>query len=178
MGFLSEAAQRGFKRAGSGSYVPEWYKITVGVGGFFIVAALGFSALTSEKPGPVPPSGTTTISEESVSGAAQVEGSKELKLIGGGSATIPNDALAVAEKAALAIWNGDWSGVVIDGDIPDASTTFPNAVVGRPSVMSVSDASISFVFSLDETGNGTWDQDFQVTVITSGAGWAYPAYIG
>jgi hypothetical protein len=178
MGYLSDAAQKGFKRAGAGAYVPEWYKITVGLGGVLIIVVLAFSALTSEKPEPVTTGTTPNTTTGPIPGQTDDTGDELLRLIGGGDAVVPRNALQVAERSALAIWTGDWSDVPVDGDIPDSSSTFPNASIGKPTVLSYSDTSISFVFSLDESSDGSWDQDFQVTVVSTGSGWAFPAYIG
>lgn len=180
MGFLSESARRGFKRAGGGAYVPDWYKSTVAVGGVVIVGALAYAALTSDRPDmSIPPAGSQVVVGSTTSGGSQSSsGTVELPVVGGDTSNVPRAALAAAEAAALAIWTGDWSEVPVDGDLGDTSATFPDAVVGKPSVLSVSTGSISFLFSLDEKGDGRWDQDFQVTVIEGAGGWTYPTYIG
>jgi|LauGreDrversion2_3_1035106.scaffolds.fasta_scaffold08129_2 hypothetical protein len=176
MGFLSDAAKRGFERAGGGTYVPTWYKSTVAVGGVFIIGVLAYSAITTDRPDPVAPGGSITVGEP-IQKDLSSETSK-LPLVGGGSVDIPKSALETAEAAALAIWTGDWSKVPVDGEFSDVSATYPNSIVGKASVLNSGSESISFLFSLDEDGNGIWDQDFQVTVISGASGWVYPSYIG
>ena len=176
MGHLSDAAQRGFKRAGGGAYVPNWYKSTMVVGGVFIVTVLAFSAITGEKPQMVEDLPNTQV--QANEGILPEYSTVELPAIGGGTENVPQEALSAAEAAALAIWTGDWSEVPVDGELGSTSATYPDAIVGQPSVLSVGAGSISLLFSLDENGDGNWDQDFQVTVVESAAGWSYPSYIG
>jgi len=176
MGFLSDAAKRGFNRAGGGAYVPTWYKSTVMVGGVFIVGILAYTALTSERPEPVQTGGPVVVIDDNKNPASS--GSTTLPLVGGVTVDVPESAYAAAEAAASAIWTGNWSDVPVDGELPDVSATFPDAVVGQASVLSSGADSISFLFSLDEEGNGSWDQDFQVTVVNGSSGWTYPSYIG
>ena len=176
MGQLSEAAKKGFERAGGGTYVPPWYKSTVAVGGIFIIGVLAYSAITTNQPDSVLPGGSITVNEplqEELS-----SGTSKLPFVGGGTIDVPKSAFETAELAALAIWTGDWSKVPVDGELSDVSATYPNSIVGKATVLNSGSESISFIFSLDEDGNGIWDQDFQVTVISVSSGWVYPSYIG
>ena len=176
MGHLSEAAKRGFERAGGGTYVPTWYKSTVAVGGVFIIGVLAYSALTTDRPESAAPTGSITVSEPIQNDS--FSGFSKLSLVGGGTIDVPKSALETAEAAALAIWTGDWTNVPVDGEFSDVSATYPNSIVGKASVLNSGSESISFLFSLDEDGNGIWDQDFQVTVVNGTSGWVYPSYIG
>lgn len=183
MGNLSEAARNGFRKAGGGAYVPEWYKLSVGIGTILIFLILVINAVLSQKitndtltPNNQP--STTIIKENDDSNISLPNESVPSRDTNGKEVYVSKAALDTATLAGLAIWNGDWDGVPVSGELGMPVSTFPEAIVGKSRVISASSTMASFLFSLDKTGDGKWDQSFQITVINDGSGWVYPLAIG
>jgi hypothetical protein len=183
MGFLSDGARNAYRKAGGSAYVPEWYRsaiwagMVIAVGGMLFAAVLGDSDAPpstysqdrmSALPVETPVSESPTFVGETIS----------LSGLDGSSVQISAEAFAAASAAGLALWNGDWDGVPVVGELPNVSATFPKAQLGDARVIAYEAGTLSLLFELDENGSGRMTQEFQVTVVRDGDGWAYPAFGG
>jgi hypothetical protein len=185
MGFLSDGARNAYRKAGGSAYVPDWYRNAIWVGAVIAAGGIFLAAAFNDNDAPPStysqgvPSGSVLNTEPS-QGAAQSDVSDLVSLRGvdGARYDVPRAALDVAASAGLALWTGDWEGVPVTGDLPGTSATFPQARLGTARVVSADADAVSLLFELQEDGDGTVTQEFQVTVVATGDGWAYPAFGG
>jgi hypothetical protein len=185
MGFLSDGARNAYRKAGGSAYVPDWYRNAIWVGA--LIAAGGVFLSTTFNDNDAPPStynqsvspGSDAPTEPS-QGSVQtdVSGLVSLRGVDGARYDIPRAALDAAEAAGLALWTGNWEGVPVTGELPGSSATFPQARLGTARVVSADADVVSLLFELREDGDEKVTQEFQVTVVATGDGWAYPAFGG
>lgn len=182
MGFLSDGARNAYRKAGGSAYVPDWYRSAIWLGAVLAVGAMLLTAVLNDND--APPS--TYAIDQQLAGSGEVVADDnadvgvtvQLRGVDGSRYDIPRAALDAASRAGLALWTGDWVGVPVYGELPDTSATFPDAVLGGVRVVTADAETVSLLFELDETGDGRITQEFQVTVVRTGDGWAYPAFGG
>lgn len=184
MGFMSDTARKGFGKANRRVYVPESMQMAQWVALALIPLILLIAVLRPDSTTPVDaagevsqiasPVGTTVQSGSNDTGSEQIAGAVTLPKAGGGSVSVPKAALDVAKSAGLALWTGQWDGVAVEGN-PSNDASFPDAELGRAVVFSSQDTAVTFSIQLDSDGNGSFDQSFQISVVTSNGRWVYPS---
>ncbi len=164
--------------------MPEWYKNAIWMGVVIAVGGLTFTAMTGDNT--TPPStfnAGPNVENLPTPGEDQSVGTGDTSFIqirglDGASYEVPQQAFDAAAAAGLALWTGDWTGVPITGELPDTAAVFPRAQLGGARVITAEEEAVSFLFELDENGTGRTTQEFQVTVVSTSDGWAYPAFGG
>lgn len=205
MGFLSKAAESTFSKTKRRAYVPEWFRpfsyVAAGVAaaGLIFMGAFGNDSLDtttgevaagelvtagptagqSADPLPAEPSAPAQPSGEGSAAAGTVS----LPTPSGDLVQVPQQAVAVAAKAATALFTGNFTGVPLaPGQVPPTvSSPWPKAAAGTPRSVTLTPGDstlLSLVVPVDpDAGTGAEaPRDVSVTLRSLDGVWVYLPY--
>jgi hypothetical protein len=187
MGYLSQNASKAFKKGTRRAHVPDWFQPLSYVFGGLALVLLGVLYLTAGDPvnyevveppagSAAPGPGTSNGNNTSSTTPSLSTGDTELTLAGG-TVRVPTGAIEMANRAARAIYTGEFSGVPIFGgeSAPPVVLTWPAPTISAPrGADTFPDGSWRLLFDADPDGNGPERvRSISIFVAPENGSWAY-----